>query len=297
MHGPVACPSTWCDTGDPVQRATLRLLAWAVAGFALAAATYLVMVRLRHGQRIDFSAYEGRKWTWIFLRRNVALLVRILTPVVVVAVAAASTAVAGVRRGAVAATAAALSVPVVLAVGSTLKAVLPRHELLPGSWISADNTFPSGHLAVVVVVMLVAVSVSPPAWRNVVTAAAVGVVTLQTLGVAASGWHRPSDLVGGLGVAVAVSGVASIPIVVQWRGERRRPDRPWFTSALGCVICLMATTYVGLVWIGIGRLLGRRSYGSFVGYTVIVVSIVIVGSIITLAHARLVDSVDRAVVR
>lgn len=192
-----------------MRRATFALLLWALFGVTLTTIAFVVMVRLHVGQRIDFSAYEGRKWMSHGFRRVLTFVVRFVTPLIVLSTAVASVVVAYRRRSARAAVAAAVAAPAVLLTTTMLKVVLPRPDLLEGSWISTRNTYPSGHLATVTVVMLVAISVSPPSWRPSVTAIAGVTVALHTLAIAASGWHRPSDLVGGLGVAVAVGAVTA----------------------------------------------------------------------------------------
>lgn len=279
-----------------MRRAPSRLGMWALVGLGVVGATFSVMVLLRHGQRLDFSAYEGRKWTSLTQRRSASWVMRTATPVVVVATLMATAIVAGARRGVVAAASTLLSVPVALVAAWTLKAVLPRPDLLPGSWVSVENTFPSGHVAGMATAMLMAVSVSPPAWRPRVAAVAVGALAIQVIGVSASGGHRTSDLVGALGLAVAVAAVCSVAVVSSWRGDPEPTSQKWYSDPTGVVVCLLGTSYAGLVWLGVGRVFGRASYGRFPLYaTAVLLAALLAGAAVVL-HARVVDSVDRALV-
>lgn len=271
-----------------------KLLWWATVGALVAVASYVAMVRFPVGQRIDFSAYEGRKWIDLAFRQDVTLVVRFATPVVVIGAAVAAVLVAARRRGLVAAVAAAAGLPVTVFLASGLKGLLPRHELLPGSWISADNTFPSGHVASVAVTMLVAVSVSPPRSRPAVSIVAVAAVSLQILGIAGSGWHRPSDIVGGLGLAVVVAALASIPIVRGWRGRPEPSRQPWWSAPENIVRGSLAVVSATLLWYGFGRLLGGRSYGSFLLHLFTIQSVVVVGFSMVVLHSRIVDADDVA---
>lgn len=271
-----------------------KLLLWSLAGVVISAVTFVVMVQFRNGQRVDFSAFEGRKWMSLVFRRYAASAVRHLTPLVVMGTVVASIVVAQTRRGVVAAVSVGLCVPSTVILGWTLKAALPRHELVPGSWINAENTYPSGHMATVTVAMLAAVSVSPPRWRSSVTALAIGAVTAQTLAVAASGWHRPSDLMGGLGIAVGVSAITSIPVVSRWEGDPVQPSPGWCSTVTGVLVGLSVVLYVSLAWLVVGRLVGRRSYGSFVAHAMVLMSITAAGYVIAIVHSRIVDAVDGA---
>lgn len=270
------------------------LLLWALLGASAAAAAYVVMVCFRAGQRADFSAFEGRKWTSLELRRFTAVLVRFGTPSVVLVTTAASAVVAQRKRGAAAAVAVVTGVATVVFLARVLKAVLPRDDQLDGTWVAIQNTYPSGHMATLATAMLLAVTVSPPNRRSLVTALAAGSVSAQIVGLAASGWHRPSDLIGALGVAVAAGAVTSMVITRDWREHPLPSATPWwsrrpaFLAGAGVVLLACST------WFAMGRLLGRPSHGSFVLHAVVTSVVAVAGYGVVVVHANLVDAADAA---
>ncbi|MBP6685178.1 MAG: phosphatase PAP2 family protein [Leucobacter sp.] len=129
-------------------------------------------------------------------------------------------------------------VPAVAIVASQLlkSEVLGRPELLT---LAAENSFPSGHMTVFATVVGAAVFAMPSRIRAVITAGGavlLGVVSWQLLGY---GWHRPSDVLGAL--ALAVAGFAFITMFTRLD----RPPRAW----------LLRTVSVGLVvagWLAAG---------------------------------------------
>lgn len=268
-------------------------MAWSAGGFLVLVVTFVVMVELRVGQRFDFSAFEGRKWTPVVVRHRVALGVRAVTPVVVVGTAVASMAVAYLRRGKVAAVAAAACAPTVLVLSRFLRAMIDRDDLLHGTWVTTRNTYPSGHVAVLVAVVLVAIAVSPPRWRQSVATAAVVVTTCQILGVAASGWHRPSDLAGALGLAVAVGAALSAVVVGRWRGDSQPIGTGWSATVPGALIGAALLVGATTVWFGGLRLLGGRNYGSYTLHVLATQWIVLLGYGVVVAHTALVSLSDR----
>ena len=271
------------------------LLLWALLGVSAAAATFVVMVRFQAGQRADFSAFEGRKWTSLELRRFTAVLVRIGTPAVVLVTTAVSAVVAQRRRGAVAAAAVVTGVAAVALLARMLKATLPRDDQLAGTWVAVRNTYPSGHMAALAVVMLIAVAVSPPNRRSLVTALAAGSVSALAVGLAASGWHRPSDLIGALGVAVAVGAVTSMVISGRWRdGPVPRADASWWSRRAAVMAGAGAILLVCSTWFAVGRLLGRPSHGSFALHAAVTSLIAAMGYGVVVIHANLVDAADAA---
>lgn len=74
----------------------------------------------------------------------------------------------------------------------------------PALWeFNAHNTFPSGHMTVFAALALGIIAASPKALRVIMSAimsVTLAVVAVQLL---YAGWHRPSDIVGGLMLALA----------------------------------------------------------------------------------------------
>lgn len=85
--------------------------------------------------------------------------------------------------------------------------VLERPQLLD---FNIDNTFPSGHMTAFVVVVAAAVWAVPPAVRSATTVG--GAVLLSTVAwqLLAYGWHRPSDVLGGIALGVLTFSCAAI---------------------------------------------------------------------------------------
>ncbi|MBA2348301.1 MAG: phosphatase PAP2 family protein [Solirubrobacterales bacterium] len=96
-----------------------------------------------------------------------------------------------------------------------LKELLPRpslHESIEGT---AHNSFPSGHTAIAVSIVLAAILVSPNRLRSFVAlfgALWAGAIAAATVAV---GWHRPSDTLGGALLASGVFGIA-VAVVTQY---------------------------------------------------------------------------------
>lgn len=124
-------------------------------------------------------------------------------------------------------------VPAVAIVASQLlkSEVLGRPDLLT---LATENSFPSGHMTVFATVVGAAIFAVPSRVRAVVAAGGavlLGVVSWQLLGF---GWHRPSDVLGALALAVVGFAVATMFTRLD------RPPRAW----------LMRTVSVGLVVFG-----------------------------------------------
>lgn len=124
-------------------------------------------------------------------------------------------------------------VPAVVIVASQLlkSEVLGRPELLT---FAAENSFPSGHMTVFATVVAAAIFAVPRRIRAIIAvggAALLGVVSWQLLGY---GWHRPSDVLGAL--ALAVVGFAAVTMLT----PLERPPRVW----------LLRTASIGLVLVG-----------------------------------------------
>ncbi|SEB65566.1 PAP2 superfamily protein [Paramicrobacterium humi] len=144
------------------------------------------------------------------------------------------------RRWADAAVAALLLVASNL-LGQLLKyRVLDRPPLTSDS-LDAANTFPSGHTIAFASVLIGLVIVVPPVLRAIlapIVALVLGAVAVQLL---AFGWHRPSDIVGGVCLVVAIAGVLMALRTLRTPRVRmgRNPARP-----------------VGRVLLGVGVLAG-----------------------------------------
>jgi hypothetical protein len=233
----------------PHRKDALRMACWAGVGLFVVAGLYVVFIRLAWGQRLDDLATEGRKATDLTARRAVTSAMRASTVPVLLVVTLVG-AVQSVRsRRWRAGIGIALAVLATAASARLLKGVLPRPDLLAHSFMGPDNSFPSGHSAVAAAVALGAVTLATSATRRTVSAMAAGWLSLQTMAVLGSGWHRVSDVVAGLALGVATVGAASAVLVATGATRTRGSDlgckKPWrlgrsLTAAAGsCVLVLL----------------------------------------------------------
>lgn len=170
-----------------------------LAGYGLVLVAMWAATRLTPwGRAHDLAAYRGRHDAGIALRQLDAVVLASVTGVTVVAAGLA--AILLVTKGwramwpFVAVGAALVSTEV-------LKAVLP-HATAAG-WVLGGGSFPSGHTTLAAAVSLAALHAAPARWRRHL----VGPLTAWTVLVATAtitlGWHRPSDVVAALVVALA----------------------------------------------------------------------------------------------
>ncbi len=186
--------------------------------------SYVAFVLTPRGQRFDFMAFEGRKATDLGVRRALTSLMRTITATGVFA-GCLSLLVAAARRGrwwmgAVA----GMTVGAAVALAELLKFVLTRPHLIRFVEAPSENTFPSGHSTGVMALVLVWIWVAPRCGRNPrVMPCLVGLVAWVTAMVG-SGWHRPSDVLGGLALATVVA--AATCLGFELLGSTPGPDHP-----------------------------------------------------------------------
>ncbi len=279
-----------------MHRSTVRLVLWALSGAVVLCLTYLVMVRLGTGQWLDDLGFEGRKSTRLAARRLMTWGVGAFTPAVSAVVGGCAVWLAMRRRGWMAALSVAAAILGTPLVARAMKDLLPRTDLGRDTFLSPANSYPSGHSAVAMVVALMAVTVAPPLWRPRVTGIASVAVVVHTVGMAGSGWHRPSDLAGGIALAVAVAGIASLPVLHSWRDPREVVGDQWFTRTGSVLGAALLAAVAPLPWYVPIRLLGTSSYGSFKAHLVVTLATCAAAAAVVTLHARLVDAADAAVV-
>ncbi|MGB3409610.1 MAG: phosphatase PAP2 family protein [Microthrixaceae bacterium] len=182
------------------RRLSLLIATMAIAG----ALSYVVFVLTTRGQRFDTLAFEGRKATDLQIRESLTFMMRLMTPPGVV-LGCVYLAVAAARRGRLwSGLIASASVVAAVALAEILKFVLPRPHLTNLVEAPKENTFPSGHSTAVLALVLAWVWIAPRCGRRPrVTLCVAGLITWMTAMVG-SGWHRPSDVVGGIALATVV---------------------------------------------------------------------------------------------
>jgi len=172
----------------------------ALSGFVL---IYVLAVLTPTGQAVDndamtalsmLSAESG--WAYVLLA--------LISPVSLLA-GTGLVGWCGYRRGGWRAAAVVTAVALGTALAAQiLKLVLVRPELA----YTASNSLPSGHVAAVAGLAVAASMASHRAWRPMAVALGAVAVTATGLATITLTWHRPSDVVASLLLAVAASALA-----------------------------------------------------------------------------------------
>ncbi|MBA2561001.1 MAG: phosphatase PAP2 family protein [Propionibacteriales bacterium] len=204
--------------GDP--GSALRALAVAILAVAVVATSYVIFVRTAGAQRLDQVAgsHLGQSTptpgtlTTLLHGVTVGLIALGLGLSVVIAVAR--------RRRALAAGALAIVAGANLTTQGLKNVVLTRPDYGYGS----RNSFPSGHITVIASLVLAALLVMPRGARWLVQLGGSLGVAVTGVGLVVAGWHRPSDVVAGLGVTLAWG--AFVLAVISTAGVDESPGRP-----------------------------------------------------------------------
>lgn len=195
------------------------LAASAVAGVVLVV-TYLVFVRTSWGQHIDDTAFDGRTVEDPAVTADTNDLLHSVTRSTLFLLTAAIVVFALARRRWRLAVVAGGSITAAVVTSEALKnEVLTRPQLDDVAGID-QNSLPSGHATIGMVLALGLVMVAPHAWRWVVIGAALLIAVVFGVGVIATGWHRPSDVVAAYAVSVMWFGFGSA-LLIAWRGTGR----------------------------------------------------------------------------
>jgi membrane-associated phospholipid phosphatase len=122
----------------------------------------------------------------------------------------------------------ALVVVVVLAGANVttqlLKPVMTAARPADASSVTPLAHWPSGHSTAAMTLALCLVLVAPARWRPLAAAAGGVFAVAQAYGLLLMGWHYPSDVVGGFGVATGWLALALAAVrVATGRSEERRP--------------------------------------------------------------------------
>jgi membrane-associated phospholipid phosphatase len=219
-----------------------------MGAFSLVVATYLFTTFTRLGQVLVDEVWlsrviEGHRL--LALSRDVLQLVDLTT----VAAACVLLLIWAVRTDR-SSTGAALVAGFVAAVLTTeaLKFLLPRPHLaqqleaMMGS--HAANTFPSGHVTIVTAIVISVLTLTSAERRFMAALVGAGAVAAVSCAVVVAGWHRPSDVLGGLGWALtwqapvlawalATRGAPAL----QWRTPRMQLRRLIWGSGTLLIVC------------------------------------------------------------
>jgi membrane-associated phospholipid phosphatase len=162
--------------------------------------TYRALVTTRLGQRLDQRAMVESMWAAPVEANHLKHLLDVVS-VPSIAVAVGALVVVSVHRGRPElGIAAATTVVGANLTAQVLKRWLDRPDLLG---LGYDNSFPSGHVTVVASLAAGALIVAGRRARPAVVMVGAVAVAVTSLATVALGWHRPSDLVGAVGVVAA----------------------------------------------------------------------------------------------
>lgn len=189
----------------------------AVIGASVLVLAYVMFVRTRLGQHVDDGAYLGRLDEGSSVAAAFRRLLNVIEPVTIAVMIGALILIGVVRR--IPLVAAMVTAAMILAIllAEVLKRVLPRPALDP-EWeelIGKTDSYPSGHTTIVATFVLALLIVTTPRLRALVQVLGTLLVAAVGMGVVIAGWHRPSDVIGGLSLAVCVMGAMTCALT--WR--------------------------------------------------------------------------------
>ncbi len=193
-------------------------LAVSAISAAVVVATYLVFVRTSWGQHIDDIAFDGRSVEDPAITADTNDLLHSVTRSTLFLLTAAIVVFALARGRWRLAGVAGASITAAVVTSEVLKnEILTRPQLDDVAGIE-QNSLPSGHATIGMVLALGLVMVAPHAWRWAATGGALVVAVVFGVGVIATGWHRPSDVVAAYGVSAMWFGLGTA-LLITWRGS------------------------------------------------------------------------------
>ncbi len=227
----------------------------AVLGALSTALLYVVFVRTPIGQRWDDRAYLGSLLAGLESRQRITSIlheIRISTLVLMVLLLLV---IGLLRRRFATAVLTAVAFGGAVVSAEILKRVLRRPDLVPdmNSLVNESNidTFPSGHATIATGFALGLLIVSSLRARQWI--AAFGMLWAAGISTAAliAGWHRPSDLIGG--VALATVWLAGATALATGRFGRIRPVGDavrWLIPMGVAVVALDLVVLLAWIWRG-----------------------------------------------
>ena len=213
--------------------------------------TWLVLAASPWGRSLDLAAYAGRFEAGTRLHMVNAAVLNVVTGTTLL-LGTLTLAVVGVWTRKVAFAARAVGAVLVSVLGAeVLKLALPHAGVVDPVWTWAGGgSFPSGHTTIAASMSLAVLGISSNAWRRRLAGPLLAWTVLTATATVAVGWHRPSDVLGGLAMAalgyrlMQARGPSHAPLrnclsMASWLA----PARDWARPAMWWVI---ATTAV--VW-------------------------------------------------
>lgn len=217
----------------------------------LLAASYLFFVQGYMGQLIDEQARTGAQFAVVAQASTLLDAVPLLSAgVVLIAVV-----IGAIRRQRV-----ATVLALIVVAAANLTSQLLKHEVLTrpdngatGLW---HNSFPSGHTTVFVSAVFALFLVCGPRVRPLIATAGAIATTIVGALLVVSGWHRPSDVVGGVlvvAIYVFVGGavLARVRPAAPRQGGRGGADAPGIAGTIALLVvaaCASAAAF-GLAYV------------------------------------------------
>ncbi|NUT37051.1 MAG: phosphatase PAP2 family protein [Hamadaea sp.] len=197
---------------DSVAASVARRSILAVAvGVPLLVLAYVVALRTAWGQRLEdavLTAAAGVAGTWP--QRSASWLLGTISVGTLVAAIAGVVVIGVLRRRPLAGALAAAVIVTATVTTQVLQVLILRPILLESGYRRDDQSFPSGHTAVAMSVLLAVLLVLPPRRRWL----AALLLAPWSLGVGTAtvtaGWHRPSDTVGSCLIALLCAAAAAL---------------------------------------------------------------------------------------
>lgn len=202
----------------------LRLLAAALCGLFALALTGAVFVRTDSGQWLDGVLLPraerggGYEQQTVLVDPAKSVLATFGDPTLIAVLLGVVLLVGVLRRRLVAGVVGVGMVVCAVLVAGAVKSALPRPDLQIES-STTHNSFPSGHVAAATALLLAFMLVLPGwarRWLAVPGAAGVSVIASATM---IAGWHRFSDVLGGVLLGVTVFCLAAAALAA-WPGDR-----------------------------------------------------------------------------
>jgi membrane-associated phospholipid phosphatase len=170
-----------------------------------------------------------------------------------------------------------------------LKELLPRRDLAPALNAYVDNgnidTYPSGHATIAMGFALALVIIASPRYRPAVAAFAMLWAAAIPMAALAAGWHRPSDVLGGMALALMWLSAASAIAVARFAQAGTTPPSQRYLAWIGLAVLAMCA--LGLMgWVALGDPRDIPVDGGFIAFTVAEIGIAVaaVACVAVFAH-------------
>ena len=231
------------------------LFVGATVMLVLMAVVWGAVVMTAWGHGFDNDAYFGRDLVTRSIADGDGFVLNRAKPAVILAILCLLFVISwrrGIWRVGLAASAGAMSAWVGAEV---IKWVSPWHELVASDAVLGKGlqtaTYPSGHTTILCSILIALLMIVPPHWQSwFAPVTATGSVAIASA-VVISGWHRPTDAVGGLLWSGAVMSVVAGLTIFWCGGERRSAGQMGSrnSSARAVLSVILGLGWYGFLWV------------------------------------------------